>query len=220
MGNILQSIVGEARRRAHGLFVGPRGRGRPVAQGTWEEEYRSGAWEVLSSLDELGHYMIILGYVQYAHPFPAILDVGCGSGRLLELSRLIPVESYTGIDLSQEAIRQARARAVHSAHLEVADFTIWQPSGTFDVLIFNESLYYADRPLDVLLRYSKFLNPGGSLVVSMHRTRSQNAIWKMLETRFQVHHATLVGNPQESWWDVKLIAPPTEPMFAPARSEA
>ena len=43
------------------FIKGPQGYGNPVDTNVWNNQFRDGDWEKLSSLDEMSHYMVILG---------------------------------------------------------------------------------------------------------------------------------------------------------------
>ena len=71
-----------------------------VTEETWNREYRRGDWDLLDSDDQLAHNLIVLGQVMNASKRTRILEVGCGSGRLLQLLQRIGFERYLGIDIS------------------------------------------------------------------------------------------------------------------------
>ena len=77
-------------------IAGLLGRGTPRPRELWEEEYHSDVWKYLDSASEIAHGMVIVGYVQHFYANPAILDVGCGHGRLLQLLEPHPFKSYPG----------------------------------------------------------------------------------------------------------------------------
>ena len=93
----------------------------PVAAPQWEEEYKTGKWGYLYDVEEIAHYMVIVGYVLYGSPRPVVLDVGCGHGRLAKLMQLAAFSQYVGIDLSSRAIEQANFLQIDGARFEVCD---------------------------------------------------------------------------------------------------
>lgn len=149
--------------------------------------------------------MVIVGYTQHFHPAPAILDVGCGHGRLVELLERHPHSSYLGIDIAAEAVRQARSRASPRAEFVIADFERYAPASRYDVIVFNESLYYAPEPVALLERYAQALTPDGVMVVSMCHNWWQAPIWNAIARRFAVLHSTEVGNESRQRWRVSVL---------------
>jgi SAM-dependent methyltransferase len=180
-------------------------RGRPIPRETWDHQYREGAWESLDSMDELGHYMVIAGYIQYLFVSPTVLDVGCGPGRLGELLEAFACKSYLGIDLSTEAIKQARLRATTRARFRVADFNEWNPPGRFSAIVFCESLNYATRPAFTLVRYARALEPHGVLIVSLFRHTNHERIWRNVARAFTIIDVMTVTNRNQQMWDIKLL---------------
>jgi trans-aconitate methyltransferase len=184
-------------------------RGRPVTVEAFDRKYRRGGYAFLDRPGELGHYLIVAGYVHHLFRRPRVLDIGCGHGRLADFLREAPLRDYLGIDLSREAIRRARAR--HGARLTfaVADFNNWVPPGRYEAIIFSESLNYAAQPAATLERFATALAPGGALIVSLHRHRQPGArwwrTWRNAEQRFAVLDATTVTNRTGQTWDVKVL---------------
>ena len=191
------------------IFLGPRGYGRPVPADAWECQYRVGHWDIFESSDELPRYALIAAYVRN-HPVPpAVLDVGCGYGRLLAELEGFPLREYVGIDLSAEAINKARARERDRERdkvaFEVADFTEWRPPSRFDIVVFNETLYYASRPVQVLSRYFDALEEHGLVIVSMFRHRNTMIIWKDIARRFLAVDAVEVKNGKGELTDIRVL---------------
>ena len=188
-------------------LAGLRGRGYPKPRSWWDERYREGAWRYLDSAGEVAHYMIVLGYVQQLSANPAVLDVGCGHGRLLQLLQRYPYRSYLGIDHSEECIRQAQHLAGSNARFERADFAEFIPAERYDAIVFNESIYYASRPADVLQRYMSALNKDGVMIVSMCQNRWQRSIWNTLESVAEMLHSTAVTSENDLTWHVRVLRP-------------
>src|SRR5262245_1725536 len=151
--------------------------------------------------------MIVAGYVNHLLRRRRLLDVGCGHGRLLEVLEPFGFETYYGIDLSDEAITEASFNRVENASFEAANFEDYVPVGPFDAVIFNESLYYANRPIEVLLRYQAALASEGILIVSLCDYGNHHLIWQQIEAGFLVVDSTTVGNAKEQAWTIKVLAP-------------
>jgi len=184
----------------------PMGYGRPEPTELIERRYRAGEYAFMDTLPELGRYAVIAGYVSQLFDAPTILDLGCGHGRLLQVLRTAPFRRYLGVDISVEAVEQARSSAPANARFEVARIEDWTAPERFDVVIFNESLYYMRRPLETFLRYLDVVSTDGVLIVSIYRRRWAR-IWKLLERHCHVLDATAVRNRQRQVWDIKVLRP-------------
>ena len=98
-----------------------------------------------------------------------VLDVGTGTGRLLELlaSR---VSSGLGVDASRAMLALARARLARAdlSHLAVRQADMYRlplPDRAYDLVVLQMVLHYADDPAAVLAEAARVLAPGGRLVV-------------------------------------------------------
>ena len=93
-----------------------------------------------------------------------VLDVGCGRG---DLSALLTSEGWTtiGIDPSPEACTIARERGIeaHCATLE----NVSLPPGSFDAVVFQQSLEHVVDPVGDLRRARHLLADHGIVVVSL-----------------------------------------------------
>jgi SAM-dependent methyltransferase len=141
-----------------------------------EKRYASGRWGYMKGSAELHRYSLISGCATYYMPGPRrILDVGCGEGIL---QARIPYDKYVGVDMNAAAIAQARAREDASTSFILADARAYEPRETYDVVIFNESLYYMSDPMSVVAHYRKYLADPGIIVVCMFQTNLARKLWK------------------------------------------
>jgi ubiquinone/menaquinone biosynthesis C-methylase UbiE len=98
-----------------------------------------------------------------------VLDIGTGTGRLLEL--LAPrAEAVLGVDASRAMLALARSRLARAglAHCAVrlADmYRLPLPDAGFDLAVLQMVLHYAEDPANVLAEAARVLVPGGRLVV-------------------------------------------------------
>jgi ArsR family transcriptional regulator len=104
-----------------------------------------------------------------ADPAQRLLDIGTGTGRVLELVGPRIGEGL-GIDASQTMLALARARLarVGLTHCSVrlADmYRLPLATASFDVAIIQMVLHYAEDPAGVLAEAGRVLRPGGRLIV-------------------------------------------------------
>jgi 2-polyprenyl-3-methyl-5-hydroxy-6-metoxy-1,4-benzoquinol methylase len=168
------------------------------AKNEWERQYASSYWSRLKKLDELARYSVIVGYCHYFKLVPSILDVGCGEGVFLENFLPNKYARYIGIDLSQEAIRLASKSQDDKTFFVCSDATIWTTHEQFDIIIFNECLYYFSYPLSVVRMYERFLNKNGIMIVSTHVTDRNKKIWNLIERFYAIKDSTVVTTTSSS----------------------
>jgi 2-polyprenyl-3-methyl-5-hydroxy-6-metoxy-1,4-benzoquinol methylase len=138
-----------------------------------------------------------------------VLDIGCGEGLLRDRLRVHGYRRFVGVDLSEEAVRAARAGADARDEFVAAAAETFTPHERFDAVVFNECLYYLDDPVGVAGRYREFLAPGGALVVSMFRARRSSAIQRLLRAAFPVLEESEVGSGAVAWMVSAFHSPTT-----------
>ncbi len=97
-----------------------------------------------------------------------LLDIGTGTGRLLEL--LAPrVRFGIGVDASRAMLALARSRLAKGelGHVSVrqADMYRLPLAGSFDLVVLQMVLHYAEDPAAALAEAARMLAPGGRLIV-------------------------------------------------------
>ncbi len=98
-----------------------------------------------------------------------LLDIGCGTGGLLEL--VAPrVAEAVGVDASREMLALARTRlaerGIANASVRQADlYRLPYADAAFDVATLQMVLHYAEDPAAALAEASRVLRPGGLLLV-------------------------------------------------------
>lgn len=102
-------------------------------------------------------------------PFRSLLDLGTGTGRMLELFGS-QIERGLGIDLSLDMLLLARARLERSGlrHCSVRQGDIYDlsvPRDSFDVVIIHQVLHYLDDGARAIREAARALVPGGRLLV-------------------------------------------------------
>jgi ubiquinone/menaquinone biosynthesis C-methylase UbiE len=102
-------------------------------------------------------------------PFRSLLDLGTGTGRMLELFGP-DIERGLGIDLSTDMLALARARLDRAGlkHCsarkgDIYDLTV--PKDSFDVVILHQVLHFLDDAGRAIREAARVLRPGGRLLV-------------------------------------------------------
>jgi SAM-dependent methyltransferase len=136
----------------------------------WAAPYLGGALSI-----DLRNSITILLAKQLAPTATSMLDLGC-AGATLALCLGPEFQEYWGVDISDVAIAKAREHLAGNRgngtakhHLEVAQVQNFQPTRQFDVIVFNEVLYYLtlNQVAAAVRHYSRFLSAGGLILVSM-----------------------------------------------------
>jgi ubiquinone/menaquinone biosynthesis C-methylase UbiE/DNA-binding transcriptional ArsR family regulator len=98
-----------------------------------------------------------------------LLDIGTGTGRMLEL--FAPrAERAVGVDLSREMLSAARVNLeraqLRNCSVRQADmYQLPLPRASFDAVIIHQVLHYAERPAQAIAEAARVLRPGGRLVI-------------------------------------------------------
>jgi 2-polyprenyl-3-methyl-5-hydroxy-6-metoxy-1,4-benzoquinol methylase len=184
------------------------GYGRPVDTGVWENEFESGVWDHLDSLDEMGHYLIIVGYVLHFRQkngrVPTVLDIGCGHGQLYKYLATTGDYDYTGIDISSKAIEQAKLLSDNKKFI-ATDFDSWTTDSAYDMIIFNESLCYAKNPMATICKYIACLNNNGVVIVSMYSHNNHDVIMNKISKFLGYIHSISVKSEKLQIWNINLF---------------
>jgi len=166
---ILSRVADKIRRITYSSWGRHFGYGCRVSKATWEEQYREGVWDILKNEDAREHYQAVAEFCSTLSTAPSILDVGCGEALLYkEFKRAnTPISNYLGIDISSNAVQGASTQFPEAHFLNVNAEEYLPPSSSFDLIIFNESIYYFKRPIDILNKYESGITPSGFFVITL-----------------------------------------------------
>ena len=134
----------------------------------WEQQYTTGAWAHLNNRCELARYRVVSGFIHAEARPVSLLDLGCGEGVMLRHLDLDRIEHYTGLDVAQAALDKIKPRRSQDDYV-CATLENFLPRRQWDVILFNEVLYYTFDPVASLRRFESVLKPGGWFIISMHR---------------------------------------------------
>lgn len=206
----LKKLFNYVRLNLSRRFLYKYGIGSRVEKDIWEHQFEKGAWDYLYSNEESGHYLSIRKL--YAeHSKGTLLDVGCGQGVLFHYLKdeIEDPADYYGIDISSTAILQAQ-NDFPGFRFKQVDFDRDKITEKFDVLIFNECLYYFNKPYERLARaIQENLKPGGSVIVSIFDYAEHALIWKRLNEQYNFVDNETVQNSKGQRWKIGLFKPLT-----------
>ena len=118
------------------------------------------------------HGMIDMGELQHlsdaleGQSAGAVLDLGCGNGRLTEHLAPFYKGHLTGLDISPQAIISANRRTEGQDNLHFVEGNmnhLSYPDHSFDVIISLDTLYYSENRDKLMRKLLAMLKPGGKI---------------------------------------------------------
>lgn len=102
-----------------------------------------------------------------AYSYESLLDVGCGTGFLIDhLTKQKPAR-YCGVDLSDEMIRMAEKKEIEGAEFVVSSADkLPYPDGSFDIVTCSQSFHHYPYPEEAMREAKRVLKPGGLYILS------------------------------------------------------
>ena len=137
-------------------------------------------------------------------PFENLLDVGCGTGPMIELLvSEYPDKQYTGLDLTPKMIETANAKDLHNAEFIVGDSeNLPFENESFDAVICANSFHHYPHPQKFFDGVSRVLKPGGRLILRDY-TSVSFIVWLM--NHFEMPIANLAGHGDVRCYTTKQI---------------
>jgi 2-polyprenyl-3-methyl-5-hydroxy-6-metoxy-1,4-benzoquinol methylase len=110
----------------------------------------------------------------------SILDIGCGSGRIIRSMQRSGFKNLTGIDPFLEKDLQ------NSANLKILKRELFEMSGQFDLIMLHHAFEHMDHPDKVFGKIKELLKPTGKLLIRIpvansHAWRKYRTHWFALD---------------------------------------
>lgn len=172
----LFSLIDEAAdRESAGSFAADRARLAAVRQDRAQAAERyfaahAEAWDSIRSLHVAeSEVEEAIRRVLGAKPLGRLVDIGTGTGRMIELFAERSSASV-GVDKSSEMLRLARAKldaaGVPAVSLRQGDmYALPLADGSADTVLLHQVLHYAHSPAAAIAEAARLLQPGGRLVI-------------------------------------------------------
>jgi ubiquinone/menaquinone biosynthesis C-methylase UbiE/DNA-binding transcriptional ArsR family regulator len=102
-------------------------------------------------------------------PFELLIDLGTGTGRILELFAK-RVKRSAGFDVNRDMLAHARARlaasGIRNAQLRLGDmFSLPLEDGAADAVVIHQVLHFLDEPGSAIAEAARLLKPSGRLLI-------------------------------------------------------
>ena len=204
---LFDKIKNKFRRLLYTGVLSKLGFGNRVSKSIWEKQFGGKDWDYLYAEAEKDHYLAIVDLFK-KYGSGKILDVGCGQGVLYHYfkAEAAPL-NYLGIDISGNAVEKART-SFPEVNFKQLDFDYQRLEGKFDVIIFNETLYYFNRPLSIIQKcINENLSNGGYFIISMCDYIGHEVIWAKLKQQYNFLSIEEIINPNQQKWNVGLFRP-------------
>jgi 2-polyprenyl-3-methyl-5-hydroxy-6-metoxy-1,4-benzoquinol methylase len=180
-----------------------------VDKKTWEIEYINHQWDYLDSTPAERSRSAIIGmYCQLFSPNGKMLDIGCGFGTLFDFLNAQQKKKYLGIDISQQAINKAKNR---KANFKNVDFNELITKNIYDIIVFNEVLFYMDE-MNAFKKAINLLSKNGVIIVSQWKMKNyanDQRMWKISKNFFtsvdSIEISGKVKNSQLVAWRIDVL---------------
>ena len=141
---------------------------RAASAAAWFEAH-AGEWDAIRSLHVADSEVeAAIAEVLGDQPLGTLIDIGTGTGRMLELfgGR---AQAALGIDRSSEMLRLARAKLAGAANTELRQADLYalpMADGAADVAILHHVLHFAQQPGAAIAEAARVLGAGGRLLIA------------------------------------------------------
>ncbi|MFZ0927696.1 MAG: class I SAM-dependent methyltransferase [Syntrophobacteraceae bacterium] len=182
----------------------------------WERQFREGGWDFLKSENQIARYSVLSSYMKHLGRPIALLDVGCGEGLILNFCDRKWLAHYSGVDISQTGLDRIKS-LLPTDRLICSGLEEFTSQEKFDVILFNEVLYYTADPESHLKRFRNYLNPGGFILISSWKhaglfsrnSRSVRAVWNLIgKCEWKKIDEVIIKNiPHKAIWRIAIMQP-------------
>lgn len=144
----------------------------------WNVQFANGSWNFMLNVEKRIELTPIINLcLEKAKSRPyALLDVGCGNGVLASVLAHEPSIEYHGLDISSKALELARKNNPNALFYQSTAENPPSFTRQFDVMIFNEVLYYTAVSV-VLEKSRRFLAKDGIVIVAMYDSWRTKFLW-------------------------------------------
>ena len=171
----------------------------------WDRQFAKGNWDFLLSSPQYNIAVVeqLINENVDTNRKLRVLDVGCGNGSLA--CRLSPDQVvYTGVDISCEALRHARAMCPHFTFLQGSIDVTSTVKGIFDVVVFCEVLLYGDYE-KVIRNFQRNLSKESFVIISLYDTWRTKLILRSIRRELTINKEVYIKDKKRNiGWTVAI----------------
>jgi 2-polyprenyl-3-methyl-5-hydroxy-6-metoxy-1,4-benzoquinol methylase len=159
----------------------------------------------LQTIPYRGHHLLVKAVLDATRPGDRVLEGGVSSGYFASVLVRAGLR-VDGHELDPAAAERARQVC---EHVYVGDLSTFDPDeldGTFDVLLFGDTLEHLPDPAAVLRRLRTKLRPGGALIISVPNIANWFVRLSLLAGRFNYTDRGILDRTHLRFYTVRTIA--------------
>jgi predicted nicotinamide N-methyase len=122
-------------------------------------------------------------------PMKSMLEIGCGLG-MVGIAAAKVGHRITMTERNPDALNFARANALAngcpSVSIQRLDWNAPQLKGRFDTIVGSETVYRTEDICGLEAMFDRYLNPGGSIILSEGVRRTGVDFWERMRHRYDV----------------------------------
>lgn len=176
-----------------------------IERDRWNHKYASNNWDNLHLENERFNAVINMCYSVNTNP--SILEIGCGEAVMFQKMKDKAITYFTGVDISDVAIERAKPLEQDNIRFEVGDMETYEPKKSYDLIIFNESLYYSKRPELILKKIVKHLAPNGYIIITAIENKYTAHLWPAVHSLHWSQASEAIIEVKSDKWFVKMYQP-------------
>jgi SAM-dependent methyltransferase len=115
----------------------------------------------------------------------ALLDVGCGTGRLGGSLKTLGIPRVVGVELNPRAAAEARAMLDEVVVADIEKDPLPFADGSFDCIVYGDILEHLVDPWTTLHSQRRLLTPAGAVVVSIPNVAYWRNVLDILRGRWE-----------------------------------
>ncbi|MES2516753.1 MAG: methyltransferase domain-containing protein [Bacteroidota bacterium] len=151
----------------------------------WNYKYARGDWEGLKNPTLNNRLIPASDFLQSLKPNAIILEIGCGEGVFQQILKDESYQFFEGTDISDWAINHALKYENEKTVFFAGDMETYLPQKEqYDAIVITDSIYYSKKPLNLLVRYEKYLKEDGIFIITMNDYKHSNEVWTTIEKRY------------------------------------
>jgi len=142
----------------------------------WDTEFSNNKWDYLDPDNSTARRKdIVYDYVEKYSANGAILDLGCGTGKIGREINVNKYTKYVGVDISTAAIQRAKEKCAEEGQriskneFQESDILKFASLHKYEVILFQESLQYFNKHQirKVLWKYAHYLSAQGVIIIRL-----------------------------------------------------